>query len=370
MSIRTSLRLYAADLRYPRELQVHTAASGLVASLSARYLVIERSDGFRGMGEVRANISYLSHIRESAVDPAIIELCRRLPWGATPEDILAATQKLNAAVPHVATAAVENALIEGLAQRKNMPVAEYLGGQWSADVDTNQCLFWGPDETFDLLTERFLNEGFRQIKVRIAVGAFEHDLARLQRLRERAGPSVSIAVDANGAWTASEAIEKLRALEPVGLSYVEQPTTPGDWSAFRKALASTDIPLMVDEGLASDADVDELCAIGSRALAHLKIVKLGGPTQVIAAMKRFRDAGVGVMIGQMNEGALATAITAHCVMALKPRYAELYGCYGLLDDVTPGVTYAGGQIHTPPGPGLGTAFDPTRCRTVWTEEFH
>jgi L-alanine-DL-glutamate epimerase-like enolase superfamily enzyme len=126
---------------------------------------------------------------------------------------------------------------------------------------------------------------------------------------------------------------------------------------------------MADEGLASEADVDELCAIGSRALAHLKIVKLGGPTQVVAAMKRFRDAGVAVMIGQMNEGALATAITAHCVMALKPRYAELYGCYGLLDDVTQGVTYADGQIRTPAGPGLGTMFDPKRCRPVWSEEF-
>jgi L-Ala-D/L-Glu epimerase len=370
MSIRTSLSLFAADLHYPRELQVHTAASGLVASLSARYLVIERSDGFRGMGEVRANISYLSHIPESAVDPAIIALCRSLPWGAAPEEILAATQKLNAAVPHVATAAIENALIEGLARSKEVPVAEYLSGQWSAAVDTNQCLFWSPDETFDLLTERFLHEGFRQIKVRIAIGAFDHDLARLRRLRERAGPSVSIAVDANGAWDASEAIDRLRMLEPIGLSYVEQPTTPGDWLAFRAALASTDIPLMVDEGLASDADVDELCAVGSRALAHLKIVKLGGPMQVVAAMKRFRDAGVGVMIGQMNEGALATAITAHCAMALKPRYAELYGCYGLLDDVTPGVSYSGGQIHTPSGPGLGTAFDPLRCRTVWTETFN
>ena len=38
--------------------------------------VVERSDGFRGMG-VRANISHLSHIPESAVGPAIIELCRR-----------------------------------------------------------------------------------------------------------------------------------------------------------------------------------------------------------------------------------------------------------------------------------------------------
>jgi L-Ala-D/L-Glu epimerase len=368
MSMRTSLRLYAADLNYPRELQVHTAVSGLVASLSARYLVIERSD-FRGEGEVRANISYLSHIPESAVDPAIIALCRELPWSAAPEDILATVRQRNSSVPYVATAALENALIEGMARRDGMAVAQYLGGAWAEGVDTNQCLFWGPDDQFDRLTERYLGEGFRQIKVRIAIGAFDQDLARLKRLRERAGPSVSIAVDANGAWTAEEAIEKLRALEPIGLSYVEQPTTAGDWPAFRKASGSTSIPLMADEGLASEADVDELCAIGSRALAHLKIVKLGGPTQVVAAMKRFRDAGVAVMIGQMNEGALATAITAHCVMALKPRYAELYGCYGLLDDVTQGVTYADGQIRTPAGPGLGTMFDPKRCRPVWSEEF-
>ena len=368
MSLRTTLRLYAADLNYPRELQVHTAASGLIASLSARYVAIERSDGFHGAGEVRANISYLSNIPESAVDPAIIELCRRLPWSAEPEDILTATQGLNSSLPHVATAAVENALIEGMARRDVVPVAKYLGGQWCAGVDTNQCLFWGPDETFDRLTERFLKEGFRQIKVRIAIGPFEHDLARLRRLRERAGPSVSIAVDANGAWTAEEAIERLHALEPMGLSYVEQPTTAGDWPAFRKALGQTAIPLMVDEGLAKDADVDELCSIGERALAHLKIVKLGGPTQVVAAMKRFRDAGVGVMIGQMNEGGLATAITAHCVMALEPRFAELYGCYGLLDDVTPGVSYAAGQVRTPSSAGLGTQFDASRCRTVWTED--
>jgi L-alanine-DL-glutamate epimerase-like enolase superfamily enzyme len=366
--LRTSLRLYGADLNYPPDLQVHTAASGLVASLSARYLEIERADGFSGAGEVRANITYLSHLPESAVDPAIRDLCLKLPWDAPPEEILAATQALNSQVPHVATAAVENALIEGMARHDGIPVAQWLGGSFKPAVETNQCLFWSPDERFDRLTKRFLDEGFRQIKVRIAVGDFAQDMARLTRLREHAGPDISIAVDANGAWNADEAVERLRALESIGLSYVEQPTTAGDWPAFRKALDSTSIPLMVDEGLASDADVDELCAIGERALAHLKIVKLGGPTPVAAAMKRFRDAGVGVMIGQMNEGAMATAITAHCVMALRPRYAELYGCYGLLDDVTPGASYAGGAIVTPRGPGLGTRFDVARCRTVWTEE--
>ena len=55
-------------------------------------------------------------------------------------------------------------------------------------------------------------------------------------------------------------------------------------------------------------------------------------------------------------------------MALQPRYAELYGCYGLLDDVTPGVSYARGAVVTPPGPGLGARFDAARCKVVWTEQ--
>ena len=127
------------------------------------------------------------------------------------------------------------------------------------------------------------------MKVRIAVGAFDADLQRLSRLRERAGPDVSIAVDANGAWSADEAIERLRALERFGLAYVEQPTKPGDWAAFRRAAESASIPLMADEGLQRPGDVDALCAIGAPALAHLKIVKLGGPLAVVAAMRRFRE---------------------------------------------------------------------------------
>ena len=72
--MQVSLRLLAADLHYPKDLQIHTAASGLVGSLSARYLQIERSDGFSGIGEIRANITYLSKLPEAAVDPAIRDL--------------------------------------------------------------------------------------------------------------------------------------------------------------------------------------------------------------------------------------------------------------------------------------------------------
>ena len=127
--MQASIRLLAADLHYPKDLQVHTAASGLIGTLSARYLEIERSDGFHGIGEVRANITYLSKLPEAAVDPVIRSLCRMLPWTAPPEDILSALQKGAPQVPHVASAAVENALLDGMAHSKKIPVAELLAAR-------------------------------------------------------------------------------------------------------------------------------------------------------------------------------------------------------------------------------------------------
>src|SRR4029078_10329704 len=121
MSMQVSLRLLAANLHYPKDLQVHTAASGLIGTLSARFLEIERSDGFRGTGEIRANITYLSKLPGAAGDPAIRDLCRKLPWTAPPLDILSTLQRLEGQVPHVAIAAVENALWDGMARSKNIP---------------------------------------------------------------------------------------------------------------------------------------------------------------------------------------------------------------------------------------------------------
>src|SRR3954464_5733291 len=132
--MRITVSLRAADGDYPSDLQVHTAASGPISSLSARYLEVERSDGFSGVGEVRANISYLSHLPESAVDPAIRDLCRRPPWSAEPEEILAALSPPRVSVPPIAMAAVENAVVEGMARRDGMPVAQALGVTWRSSV--------------------------------------------------------------------------------------------------------------------------------------------------------------------------------------------------------------------------------------------
>jgi L-alanine-DL-glutamate epimerase-like enolase superfamily enzyme len=119
------------------------------------------------IGEVRANITYsLTPPEERGRSGRFIDSLQAIAVEmAEPEDILAATQKIQSERPHVATAAVENALVEGMARRRDISVAQWLGGRMAAPASTtNQCLFWSPDERFDRLARRFLKEGFRQIK--------------------------------------------------------------------------------------------------------------------------------------------------------------------------------------------------------------
>ncbi|MBI4184099.1 MAG: mandelate racemase/muconate lactonizing enzyme family protein [Proteobacteria bacterium] len=363
--LRTRVRLLAARLHYEAGIRLFTALSGAVDSLVEHYLLFERSDGLAGLAEVRANISYLSGIPEGEVAGLIRRLVETMSWDGDPEALLEALPRLAERHPPVARAAVEGALVEALARSRGLSVAEVLGGEFRDSVPTNQCLFWSPDEVFDRLAARYLAEGFREIKVRVAIGAPEDDLARLSRLRARFGRGFELAIDANGAWQADQALRFLDRVAPLGIAYVEQPTPIGDWEAARRVGAVSPIPVMLDEGLKTGADIERLAGLGPPFLAHLKIVKLGGPLAVVAAAKRLAGAGVGVMLGQMNEGAVATALAVHCAMAIRPRHNELYGSYGLVDDPASGLAYGRGQARVARAPGLGVSFDPARADALW-----
>ncbi|MBM3526056.1 MAG: mandelate racemase, partial [Alphaproteobacteria bacterium] len=196
------------------------------------------------------------------------------------------------------------------------------------------------------------------LKLRMGVEPFHRDLERLAQVRASVGPDVRLAVDVNGSWSVAETIERAAAMAPYGLDYLEQPTAVGDWDAFAVAGRASAIPLMADESLTDAAALDALARLGAPFLGHLKIVKAGGPRPLVAAARRLMAAGVGVMVGQMNEGVIATAATVHCALALRPRHTELYGAYGLLADPAGSLAYRHGAACLPDAPGIWPDFNP------------
>lgn len=53
--------------------------------------------------------------------------------------------------------------------------------------------------------QRYVDRGFTELKLRTGVADFATDLARLQRLRQRFGQQISLAIDVNGQWSLAQA---------------------------------------------------------------------------------------------------------------------------------------------------------------------
>jgi L-Ala-D/L-Glu epimerase len=349
--------LHSADLHYGGGLLLHTASSGSIPHLTEIYLRLDDGETI-GIGEVRANIAYLNGFTESTVVECAAAAVGEVDWTRDPSDLLATMTEWGAPLISPVRALLDCALHDFVARRERLTVAAWLGAPVHKVIwKTNQTLFWSPFPEFLAQAQAYVDRGFADLKVRVAAAEFAEDLRRIAALRARFGTQIKIAADANGRWSATEALEKLKALAVYDLAYVEQPVPPGDWRAVEHLAGKSPIPVMLDESVATPDDITRICSFGGRILAHLKLVKLGGIAPTVAAARRLSGAGVPFMIGQMNEGAAATAAALHVACATSPAFAELYGADGLIDDPASGISYTAGTVHTDHASGLGVAFD-------------
>lgn len=351
-------RFHRAQLHY-EGLTLHTASSGAVPGLDALYLALGPEEAPEAVAEVRLNCAYLNGYDPDALAAEARAFAAVLDWTKSPAELRTIVADSVARAP---VRALFDCALWGLeARRAGLPLAHLLAGKpVPLTRGSNQTLFLSSDAELLARADAYVARGFRDLKVRFGPD-FDADLRRLILLRDRFGPDLVLAIDANGAWTATEAPARLAALGPLNLKYVEQPIPPGDWPALVQLAKGAPMPLMLDESMAGPDDVtraiEGVDASGQRLWAHLKLIKTGGITHALDAVRRLEAAGVPYMIGQMNEGGLATAAAAHLALATSPVAAELYGADGLTDDPAPGLTYEDGRITVPSAPGLGLTFD-------------
>ena len=120
-------------------------------------------------------------------------------------------------------------------------------------------LIWMGNENFMLSQlEEKLRSGFGCIKMKIGAIDFKKELTILKSIRKVFGPEeIELRVDANGAFKASEALEKLQRLSEYQLHSIEQPIRPKQWEELAKLCVTTPIPIALDEELIGVFDVTE-----------------------------------------------------------------------------------------------------------------
>jgi L-Ala-D/L-Glu epimerase len=361
----TSVKLLAASLHYPPELVLHTASSGRIKELDELYLVIERDGRLAGFGEIRENVAYLTGLQPRAVRQGIAALVRALDWSQPHDEVAAQFLRVCTDTPAISRALVDTALVDWAARARGIAVSELFGAPFRPEHTTNQSLFVSDDAHLRTMAKHYAARGFRKLKLRVGARSLREDCARLALLRELFGDGIELAIDANGAWPLDDAIANLREMARFDLAYAEQPIAAGNWEAALRLADASPVPIMLDESLISPDDIDRVIEARGKLWAHLKIIKLGGVTPTISCARRLAAAEVPFMIGQMNEGAAATAAAFHCTITTNPAHAELYGADRLIDDPVQGVSYANGTVRVERAHGLGVQIGTHNLETLW-----
>ncbi|MBS9766450.1 MAG: o-succinylbenzoate synthase [Flavobacteriaceae bacterium] len=112
-------------------------------------------------------------------------------------------------------------------------------------------LIWMGNEDFmqEQIKEKIAN-GFSTIKMKIGAIDFDKEIAILQSIRKNfSKEKITLRVDANGAFTPKEALEKLTRLSELDIHSIEQPIRQGQWEEMAKLCEKTPIPIALDEEL-------------------------------------------------------------------------------------------------------------------------
>ena len=117
-------------------------------------------------------------------------------------------------------------------------------------ITINGLIWMGTKETMRQRIEEKLNQGFRCLKLKIGAIDFNAELELLREIRTHFSPTdIELRVDANGAFTPEEALEKLKQLSAFHLHSIEQPIRAGQWQEMATLVRQTPIPIALDEEL-------------------------------------------------------------------------------------------------------------------------
>ncbi|MBI0398430.1 o-succinylbenzoate synthase [Cyclobacterium marinum] len=112
-------------------------------------------------------------------------------------------------------------------------------------------LVWMGDKGFmERQIDQKLEQGFDCIKMKIGAINFDQECEILGKIRDRfSRDKITIRVDANGAFTPENALDRLTKLNEYDIHSIEQPIKPGLFREMNKLCKQSPIPIALDEEL-------------------------------------------------------------------------------------------------------------------------
>jgi len=205
---------------------------------------------------------------------------------------------------NAAFCAVELALLDWSLRSLNCSLADFLPPVRSEVVYSGVISSDNPTEAATL-AKRMVKFGLRQLKIKVGTA---DDYQRVAAVRQAVGNDTELRADANGAWSAAEAVAELKRLAPFNLQVIEQPVPASDLAGMRKVRQETSVAVMADESLVTIEQARRLIEEHACDYFNIRLSKCGGVTGSLAIAKLAAQAGIKIQVGaQVGETAILSA---------------------------------------------------------------
>ena len=225
-----------------------------VATMNHQTLVLVRvqcSDGIEGWGEA-TTIGGLAYGEESPesikanIDTYIAPLLEGQDASAVAKQLARVASQVQG--NRFAKCAIETALYDAQALRLGVCLSELFGGRVRDSLPIAWTLVSGDTGRDIAEAERMLDLRRHNIfKLKIGLRPVREDVAHVAAIKATLGARASVRVDANQAWSVTEALDGMRGLADAGVDMVEQPIVAHDKLGLKRLTEANIIPIMADE---------------------------------------------------------------------------------------------------------------------------
>jgi o-succinylbenzoate synthase len=317
----------------------YTTAAGMVRARDLVLVRLEEDDGIVAYGEAAPFEQY---------DGVTIAEVARAFRGEVPP-------------PPQVHAADEMAFMDLEGRRLGLPLAEPR----TATVPVNYTLAGATPEQVARSAAEAAADGYECFKVKVGL---VDDEARVAAVRDAIGPDALLRVDANGAWTVVEAIQRIRRLAPYGLEFVEQPCSTLDQMA--EVRGEVGVRIAADESVQNVGDAIAAAEAQACDIVAIKLAPMGGVNAARAVIDAARESDIEPYVSSTLDGpwgiaaalqlAAAEGISLHCGLATLELFDAALGA------ALPAPER--GRLAVPPGPGLGIEVSDEAIAEVLVEE--
>ena len=208
----------------------------------------------------------------AGMDPAPIERI----W----QDLWKATHDVGGGIARLALASLDIALWDLRARAVGQPLCTVLGGTpapvpaYGSGVNLHLAL---PDLLAQV--ERWQSRGYAAFKIKVGHDDPEQDVERVRAVREAIGPRARLMVDANQKWTAAEAAQRVRTLEPFDPFWIEEPVIADDVPGNAWVNAHVRPPVALGENVHSTYQFAGYLRENAVDIVQPDVARVGGITE-------------------------------------------------------------------------------------------